>query len=102
MRTAGAELRSEEWADEVDDLLQAAGWMLAMLLGIPVASSSIVRAPGPEKVAVLDNGVKVSADSADSALSDGSGRESLEQQRFRQEQQEAPIPLSAVRGAWQP
>ena len=83
MHTAGAELRSEEWADEVDDLLQAAGWMLAMLLGIPVASSSIVRAPEPEKVAVLDNGVKASADSADSALSDGSGRESLEQQRFR-------------------
>jgi hypothetical protein len=34
MHAGGAEVTSEEWADEVDDLLQAAGWMLAMLLGI--------------------------------------------------------------------
>jgi hypothetical protein len=37
MHAGGAEVTSEEWADEVDDLLRASGWMLAMLLGIPLA-----------------------------------------------------------------
>ena len=37
MHASGAEVSSEEWADQVDDLPQAAGWMLAMLLGIPLA-----------------------------------------------------------------
>ncbi|TGG94771.1 MAG: hypothetical protein ERJ67_01715, partial [Aphanocapsa feldmannii 277cV] len=74
MHTAGAELSSEEWADEVDDLLQAAGWMLAMLLGIPVASSSssMDRTAEPGQVAVLEHTVKPSAASADPALSDRS------------------------------
>jgi len=40
MHASGAEVTSEEWADEVDDLLQAAGWMLAMLLGIPLAKQA--------------------------------------------------------------
>jgi hypothetical protein len=40
MHTSGAEFRSEEWADEVDDLLKSAGWMLAMLLGIPVSTGA--------------------------------------------------------------
>jgi len=40
MHADGAEVTSEEWADEVDDLLQAAGWMLAMLLGIPLAKQA--------------------------------------------------------------
>ena len=40
MHAGGAEVTSEEWADEVDDLLQAAGWMLAMLLGIPLAKQA--------------------------------------------------------------
>jgi hypothetical protein len=40
MHTSGAEFRSEEWADELDDLLEAAGWMLAMLLGIPLSSEA--------------------------------------------------------------
>lgn len=37
MHAGGAEVSSEEWADEVDDPLQASGRMLAMLLGIPLA-----------------------------------------------------------------
>jgi hypothetical protein len=40
MHAGGAEVTSEEWADEVDDLLKAAGWMLAMLLGIPLATQA--------------------------------------------------------------
>lgn len=36
MHAGGAEVSSEEWADEVDDPLRATGWMLAMLLGIPL------------------------------------------------------------------
>ncbi|PZV04491.1 MAG: hypothetical protein DCF23_06030 [Cyanobium sp.] len=40
MHAGGAEVSSEEWADEVDDLLQASGWMLAMLLGIPLAQQA--------------------------------------------------------------
>lgn len=40
MHAGGAEVTSEEWADAVDDLLQAAGWMLAMLLGIPLAKQA--------------------------------------------------------------
>ena len=40
MHAGGAEVTSEEWADEVDDLPQAAGWMLAMLLGIPLAKQA--------------------------------------------------------------
>jgi hypothetical protein len=40
MHAGGAEVTSEEWADEVDDLLRAAGWMLAMLLGIPLAKQA--------------------------------------------------------------
>lgn len=40
MHAGGAEVASEEWADEVNDLLQAAGWMLAMLLGIPLAKQA--------------------------------------------------------------
>jgi hypothetical protein len=40
MHAGGAEVASEEWADAVDDLLQAAGWMLAMLLGIPLAKQA--------------------------------------------------------------
>jgi hypothetical protein len=40
MHSGGAEVTSEEWADEVDDLLRASGWMLAMLLGIPLAKQA--------------------------------------------------------------
>jgi len=40
MHAGGAEVASEEWADEVEDLPQAAGWMLAMLLGIPLAKQA--------------------------------------------------------------
>ena len=40
MHAGGAEVSSEEWADEVDDLLRASGWMLAMLLGIPLAKQA--------------------------------------------------------------
>jgi hypothetical protein len=35
---AGAELSSETWADETGDLPGMTGWMLALLLGIPVSS----------------------------------------------------------------
>lgn len=47
MHCGGAEVSSEEWADEVDDPLQAAGWMLAMLLGIPLAMQALPVEPGP-------------------------------------------------------
>ncbi len=40
MHAGGAEVTSEEWADEVDDVLRASGWMLAMLLGIPLAKQA--------------------------------------------------------------
>jgi hypothetical protein len=40
MHVGGAEVTSEEWTDEVDDLLRAAGWMLAMLLGIPLTKQA--------------------------------------------------------------
>jgi hypothetical protein len=45
MHAGGAEVSSEEWADEVDDLLQASGWMLAMLLGIPLAKQALPVEP---------------------------------------------------------
>jgi hypothetical protein len=47
MHAGGAEISSEEWADEVDDLLQASGWMLAMLLGIPLAKQACPVEPEP-------------------------------------------------------
>ena len=50
MHAGGAEVSSEEWADEVDDLLQASGWMLAMLLGIPLAKQALPVEP--EEVSV--------------------------------------------------
>ena len=37
MHVGGAELCSESWADEVEGLPEAAGRMLAMLLGVPVS-----------------------------------------------------------------
>ena len=40
MHVAGAELCSESWADEVSDLAETTGLMLAMLLGIPVSSEA--------------------------------------------------------------
>lgn len=40
MHVAGAELCSESWADEVSDLTETTGLMLAMLLGIPVSSQA--------------------------------------------------------------
>jgi hypothetical protein len=40
MHAGGAEVASEEWADEVDDPLRTSGWMLAMLLGIPLANQA--------------------------------------------------------------
>ena len=45
MHAGGAEVSSEEWADEVDDPLQASGWMLAMLLGIPLAKQALPVEP---------------------------------------------------------
>ena len=45
MHADGAEVSSEEWADEVDDLPRAAGWMLAMLLGIPLAKQAMPVKP---------------------------------------------------------
>lgn len=46
MHVAGAELSSESWADEANDLAEAAGLMLAMLLGIPVSAQA--RAVQPD------------------------------------------------------
>ena len=86
MHADGAEVTSEEWADEVDDLLQAAGWMLAMLLGIPLAKQArpveaeaaeakclaVVRVPdaaaGPESGAEEDAAPVVDLDVALEAL----------------------------------
>ena len=45
MHAGGAEVSSEEWADQVDNLLQASGWMLAMLLGIPLARQALPVEP---------------------------------------------------------
>ncbi|MCP9779357.1 MULTISPECIES: hypothetical protein [Cyanobium] len=45
MHACGAEVSSEEWADEVDDPLQASGWMLAMLLGIPLTKQALPVKP---------------------------------------------------------
>ena len=53
MHAGGAEVTSEEWADEVDDLLQAAGWMLAILLGIPLAKQAWPVEAETAKVKVL-------------------------------------------------
>ena len=45
MHAGGAEVSSEEWADQVDDLLKASGWMLAMLLGIPLTIQALPVEP---------------------------------------------------------
>ncbi len=45
MHAGGAEVSSEEWADQADDLLKASGWMLAMLLGIPLAKQALPVEP---------------------------------------------------------
>ncbi|MEY3928955.1 MAG: hypothetical protein RLZZ516_665 [Cyanobacteriota bacterium] len=63
MHAGGAEVTSEEWADEVDDLPQAAGWMLAMLLGIPLAKQARPSEP-PGQPQVELAGVPVVADAA--------------------------------------
>ena len=51
MHVAGAELCSESWADEANDLAEATGLMLAMLLGIPVSAQARAVQPYavPEK-----------------------------------------------------
>ena len=53
MHAGGAEVSSEEWADEVDDPLQASGWMLAMLLGIPLAKQALPVEPEVDSGAEL-------------------------------------------------
>ena len=63
MHADGAEVTSEEWADEVDDLPQAAGWMLAMLLGIPLAKQARPSEPTGQLQAELAN-VSIAADAA--------------------------------------
>jgi len=40
MHVAGAELCSESWADEANDLAEATGSMSAMLLGIPISAQA--------------------------------------------------------------
>ncbi|MBM5823282.1 MAG: hypothetical protein FJ082_12740 [Cyanobacteria bacterium K_Offshore_surface_m2_011] len=51
MHVAGAELCSESWADEANDLAETTGLMLAMLLGIPVSAQARAVQPYavPEK-----------------------------------------------------
>ena len=63
MHAGGAEVTSEEWADEVDDLPQAAGWMLAMLLGIPLARQAWPSEPPGQPQAGLADATVV-ADAA--------------------------------------
>ena len=54
MHRDGAELYSEEWADDLDDLAQASGWMLAMLMGIPVRIPARATEPDQEADRVAD------------------------------------------------
>jgi hypothetical protein len=63
MHAGGAEVASEEWADEVDDLPQATGWMLAMLLGIPLAKQARPSKPAGSPRAELAD-VPIAADVA--------------------------------------
>ncbi len=48
MHVAGAELCSESWADEANDLAETTGLMLAMLLGIPVSAQARAVQPYAE------------------------------------------------------
>ena len=66
MHAGGAEVSSEEWADEVDDPLQASGWMLAMLLGIPLAKQARPSEPPSQSQAELVD-VPIAADVAQSS-----------------------------------
>ncbi len=66
MHAGGAEISSEEWADEVDDLPRAAGWMLAMLLGIPLAKQACPVEPEENQSNELED-VVASEDPAQAA-----------------------------------
>ena len=63
MHAGGAEVSSEEWADEIDDLLRASGWMLAMLLGIPLAKQAQPSEPHGQLQTELAD-VPIAADAA--------------------------------------
>ena len=68
MHVAGAELCSESWADEVSDLAETTGLMLAMLLGIPVSSEA--RAVQPNANADEQTTGKSDVDSTQQACPD--------------------------------
>ena len=68
MHVAGAELCSESWADEVSDLAETTGLMLAMLLGIPVSSGA--RAVQPNANADEQTAGKPDVDSTQQACPD--------------------------------
>ena len=87
MHVAGAELCSESWADEANDLAETTGLMLAMLLGIPVSSQA--RAIQPWSV--------------DSGQSDGKSDEDIAQQacskpKAEDPSPEEPLPLADANG----
>ncbi len=73
MHAGGAEVSSEEWADEIDDLLRASGWMLAMLLGIPLAKQAQPSEPHDQtpaelaEVPIADGAARPSPDSHEEA-----------------------------------
>ena len=61
MHAGGAELSSEEWADGLDDPQRAAGWLLAMLLGIPLAQQAQPVEPDCQPTAELADVVEAEA-----------------------------------------
>lgn len=87
MHVAGAELCSESWADEANDLAETTGLMLAMLLGIPVSSQARAIQPW----------------SADSGQSDDKSDEDIAQQacskpKAEDPSPEEPLPLADANG----
>jgi hypothetical protein len=85
MHAGGAEVSSEEWVDQLDNPLQASGWMLAMLLGIPLAKQTQPVEPEASQAAGL---AEVTAAAASGQCSP--------------ESQEQPTPDTDVNAALEP
>ena len=98
MHAGGAEVSSEEWADEVDNPLQATGWMLAMLLGIPLASQAQPVEPGSNEHSQLgDTGV------AETSAAPAATGPSIEEPAQQPKQEEGePAPVANLAGALEP
>jgi hypothetical protein len=87
MHVAGAELCSESWADEVSDLAETTGLMLAMLLGIPVSAQARAVQPCP-----------IEAGQPDDKLDEGIARQACPEQRAEDPSPEEPLPLADIKG----